>query len=101
MIWWCHCSTHGEREGKPLEGRAAAAHVECCVLCGCVLCCADAFFVRRQQEGDKNKKVTDGAKQNWQAPGALRIFSFFLVYVDKYQFPDPDRLHRVCMVHSV
>ena len=40
MIWWCHCSTHGEREGKPLEGRAAAAHVDCCVLCGCVLCCA-------------------------------------------------------------
>jgi hypothetical protein len=40
------------------------------------------FFVRRQQESDKNKKVTDGAKQNWRAAGALRIFRFFLVYVD-------------------
>jgi hypothetical protein len=29
-----------------------------------------------------NKKVTDGAKQNWRAAGALRIFRFFLVYVD-------------------
>jgi hypothetical protein len=41
-----------------------------------------AFFVRRQREGDKKEKVTDGAKQNWRAAGALRIFRFFLVYVD-------------------
>ena len=92
-----------ERErAKPLEGRAAAAHVDCCVLCGCVLCCDGVlftqfvervelapnqgenmqFFVRRQREGDKKEKVTDGAKQNWRAAGALRIFRFFLVYVD-------------------
>ena len=30
----------------------------------------------------QNKKVTDGAKQNWRAAGALRIVRFFLVYVD-------------------
>jgi hypothetical protein len=28
-----------------------------------------AFFVWHQQEGDKYKKVTDGAKQNWRAAG--------------------------------
>jgi hypothetical protein len=39
-----------ERErAKPLEGRAAAAHVDCCVLCGCVvwLCfvlCSRTFY---------------------------------------------------------
>jgi hypothetical protein len=30
----------------------------------------------------KTTNVTDGAKQNWRAAGALRIFCFFLVYVD-------------------
>ena len=32
-------ATHGGRGPKPLEGRAAAAHVGCCVLwlCGCVV----------------------------------------------------------------
>jgi hypothetical protein len=44
MIWWCHCSTHGEREGKPLEGRAAAAHVDCCV-CVVVFCVVLAYDV--------------------------------------------------------
>ena len=46
MIWWCHCSTHGERErAKPLEGRVAAAHVDCCVLCGCVVVlCSCTFY---------------------------------------------------------
>jgi hypothetical protein len=40
MSWWRRWPTHGERGLKPLEGRAAAAHVDCCVLCGCVLFCA-------------------------------------------------------------
>ncbi len=40
MIWWFHCSTRGERErAKPLEDRAVAAHVGCCVavVLGCGL----------------------------------------------------------------
>ena len=44
MSWWRRWPTHGERGLKPLEGRAAAAHVDCCVLCGCVLCCARVLF---------------------------------------------------------
>ena len=44
MSWWHRWPTHGERRLKPLEGRAAAAHVDCCVLCGCVLCCARVLF---------------------------------------------------------
>jgi hypothetical protein len=46
----------------------------------CFVLCSRAFFVWRQQERDKNKNVTDGAKQNWQAAGALRIICFFLVF---------------------
>jgi len=39
MSWRRHWPTHGRRGPKPLEGRAAAAHVVCCVLwlCGCVV----------------------------------------------------------------
>ena len=39
MSWWRRWPTHGERGLKPLEGRAAAAHFDCCVLwlCGCVV----------------------------------------------------------------
>ena len=39
MSWWRRWPTHGGRGPKPLEGRAAAAHVGCCVLwlCGCVV----------------------------------------------------------------
>ena len=44
MSWWRRCSTHGGRGPKPLEGRTAAAHVGCCVLCGCVLCCVANFL---------------------------------------------------------
>jgi hypothetical protein len=36
MIWWRRWPNHGGRGLKPLEGRAAAAHFGCCVLC--VLC---------------------------------------------------------------
>jgi hypothetical protein len=39
-----------------------------------------AFFVWRQREHDKKENMTDGAKQNWRAAGALRIFRFFLVF---------------------
>jgi len=44
MSWWRRWPTHGGRGPKPLEGRAAAAHVDCCVLwlCGCVVA---AYFV--------------------------------------------------------
>ena len=39
MSWQRRWPTHGGRGPKPLEGRAAAAHVGCCVLwlCGCVV----------------------------------------------------------------
>ena len=39
MSWRRRWPTHGGRGPKPLEGRAAAAHVGCCVLwlCGCVV----------------------------------------------------------------
>ncbi len=33
MRWWRRWPTHGERGLKPLEGRAAATHVGCCVCC--------------------------------------------------------------------
>jgi hypothetical protein len=36
-----------------------------------------AALTRRWQ-----KQEGDSAKQNWRAAGALRIFRFFLVYVD-------------------
>ncbi len=39
MSWWHHWPTHGGRGPKPLEARAVAAHVGCCVLCCVVLCC--------------------------------------------------------------
>ncbi len=38
MIWGCHCPIHGER-AKPLDRAAAAAHVDCCVLCVCLWLC--------------------------------------------------------------
>ncbi len=39
MSWWRRWPTHGGRGPKPLEGRVAVAHVDCCVLwlCGCVV----------------------------------------------------------------
>jgi len=33
MSWWRRWPTHGGKGPKPLEGRAAAAHVGCCALC--------------------------------------------------------------------
>jgi hypothetical protein len=50
----------------------------CCVVVFCVVLACIFCVVWLQQEGDKNKNVTDGAKQNWRAAGALRIFCFFL-----------------------
>jgi hypothetical protein len=49
MIWWRRWPIHGGRGPKPLEGRAAAAHVDCCVLwlCGCVVV---IFFPSLTQE---------------------------------------------------
>ena len=46
-----------ERErAKPLEGRAAAAHVDCCVLCGFVVMCSLTFYpfcrVEHPSKGD-------------------------------------------------
>jgi hypothetical protein len=35
MTWGQLCPAHGERGAKPLESRAAAAHVGCCVLWLC------------------------------------------------------------------
>jgi hypothetical protein len=35
MIWGHHCPIHGER-AMPLDRAAAAAHVDCCVLCVCL-----------------------------------------------------------------
>jgi hypothetical protein len=35
MIWGQLCPTHGERGAKPLESKAAAANVGCCVLWLC------------------------------------------------------------------
>jgi len=43
MIWWHRWPTNGGRGLKPLEGRAAAAHFGCCVLCGCVFVVVCAF----------------------------------------------------------
>jgi len=64
MIWWRRWPTHGERGLKPLEGRAAAAHVGCCVLwlCGCVVARVlylHTHFVEKitQQNTNKNTKV--------------------------------------------
>ncbi len=38
MSWWCRWPTHEGRGPKPLEGRAAAAHVGCCVFfCLCFM----------------------------------------------------------------
>jgi hypothetical protein len=43
MIWWRHCSTHGEREGKAAFVGLGAAHlVSCRVMCVCV--CVFFFF---------------------------------------------------------
>ncbi len=60
MIWWRRWPTHGGRGPKPLEGRAPAAHVDCCVLwlCGCVvvLCSRSTFYpfcrVEHPSKGD-------------------------------------------------
>jgi hypothetical protein len=39
MIWWCHCSTHGERVVKAAGRYGGTAHlVGCCVCVCCVLC---------------------------------------------------------------
>jgi hypothetical protein len=35
MIWGQLCPAHGERGAKPLESKAVAAHVGCCVLWLC------------------------------------------------------------------
>ena len=60
MIWWRRWPTHGGRGLKPLEGRAAAAHVDCCVLwlhgCVVVLCSRSTFYpfcrVEHPSKGD-------------------------------------------------
>jgi hypothetical protein len=44
MSWWRRWPTHGERGLKPLEGRAAAAHVGCCVLWLCLVLCSRTFY---------------------------------------------------------
>jgi hypothetical protein len=38
MIWGRRCPIHGEG-AKPLDRAAAAAHVDCCVLCVCLWLC--------------------------------------------------------------
>jgi hypothetical protein len=42
MIWWCHCSTHGERGGKAAGGWVAQLILLVVVsvrVVFCVLCC--------------------------------------------------------------
>ncbi len=47
MIWGRCCHIHGER-AKPLDRAAAAAHVDCCVLCVCLWLCLVVFCVWEQ-----------------------------------------------------
>ncbi len=42
----------------------------------------------KKREHDRWRQTEHDKKEKWQAARALRIFCFFLVYVDKYQFPD-------------
>ncbi len=44
MSWWRRWPSHGERGLKPLEGRAAAAHVGCCVLWLCSVLYSRTFY---------------------------------------------------------
>jgi hypothetical protein len=77
-----------ERErAKPLEGRAAAAHVDCCVLCGCVLCCSRVHFLCGARENMTKKGEHDRWRQtelvsSWSVENLL-----FLSCVPEFWIP--------------
>jgi hypothetical protein len=58
MSWWRRWPTHGERGLKPLEGRAAAAHVGCCVLWLCFVLCSRIFSSAVRSGKVEGKKYT-------------------------------------------
>jgi hypothetical protein len=60
MIWGRRFPIHGER-AKPLDKAAAAAHVDCCVLCVCLRLC----FVCGSNFNYHTGRKSTSAKAKW------------------------------------